>query len=67
MASITGLYTTTAWVLGLKGTMSEAELHILRARLEGGVGNKAARFRTSSEPANRIRVRQGASTDMLSS
>src|SRR5512133_3810624 len=30
-------------VLGMKGTMSEAELHILRARLEGGVRNKAAR------------------------
>ncbi len=27
----------------LKGTMSEAELHILRARLEGGIRNKAAR------------------------
>jgi DNA invertase Pin-like site-specific DNA recombinase len=30
-------------VLGLKGTMSEAELHILRARLNGGIRNKAAR------------------------
>jgi len=30
-------------VLGLKGTMSEAELHILRARLDGGIRNKAAR------------------------
>ena len=30
-------------VLGLKGIMSEAELHILRARLEGGIRNKAAR------------------------
>src|ERR1700676_2475274 len=30
-------------VLGLKGTMSEAELHILRARLLGGIRNKAAR------------------------
>ena len=30
-------------VLGLKGTMSEAELHILRARLNGGIKNKAAR------------------------
>jgi len=30
-------------LLGLKGTMSEAELHILRARLEGGIRNKAAR------------------------
>jgi DNA invertase Pin-like site-specific DNA recombinase len=30
-------------VLGLKGTMSEAELHMLRARLLGGVLNKARR------------------------
>jgi DNA invertase Pin-like site-specific DNA recombinase len=30
-------------LLGLKGTMSEAELHILRARLVGGVLNKAQR------------------------
>ena len=30
-------------LLGLKGTMSEAELHVLRARLEGGIRHKAAR------------------------
>jgi len=30
-------------VLGLKGTMSETELHVLRARLNGGIRNKAAR------------------------
>jgi DNA invertase Pin-like site-specific DNA recombinase len=30
-------------LLGLKGTMSEAELHILRARPLGGIRNKAAR------------------------
>jgi DNA invertase Pin-like site-specific DNA recombinase len=30
-------------LLGLKGTMSEAELHVLRARLNGGISNKAAR------------------------
>jgi DNA invertase Pin-like site-specific DNA recombinase len=30
-------------VLGLKGIMSEAELHVLRERLEGGIRNKAAR------------------------
>jgi DNA invertase Pin-like site-specific DNA recombinase len=35
-------------LLGLKGTMSEAELHVLRARLRGGILNKARRgeFRT---------------------
>jgi len=30
-------------LLGLKGTMSEAELHLLRARLRGGILNKAKR------------------------
>jgi DNA invertase Pin-like site-specific DNA recombinase len=30
-------------ILGMKGMMSESELHVLRARLEGGIRNKAAR------------------------
>lgn len=30
-------------LLGLKGTMAEAELHVLRARLNGGIRNKAER------------------------
>jgi len=30
-------------LLGLKGTMSEAELYVLRARLQGGILNKAKR------------------------
>src|SRR5690242_7282072 len=30
-------------LLGLKGTMSEAELYVLRARLQGGILNKAQR------------------------
>src|SRR6516165_430710 len=30
-------------ILGLKGTMSEAELHVLRSRLDGGIRHKAAR------------------------
>ena len=30
-------------LLGLKGTMSEAELHVLNARLQGGILNKARR------------------------
>lgn len=30
-------------LLGLKGTMSEAELHVLRARLQGGMKHKAQR------------------------
>jgi DNA invertase Pin-like site-specific DNA recombinase len=42
-----GLYDTNHFndrlLLGLKGAMSEAELHILRARLRGGILNKARR------------------------
>jgi DNA invertase Pin-like site-specific DNA recombinase len=42
-----GLYDPTDFndrlVLGLKGTMSEAELHVLHARLRGGIVNKARR------------------------
>jgi DNA invertase Pin-like site-specific DNA recombinase len=34
---------TVQFVLGLKGTMSEAELFVLRARLQGGILNKAKR------------------------
>lgn len=30
-------------LLGLKGTMSEAELHVLNSRLQGGMRNKARR------------------------
>ena len=30
-------------LLGLKGMLSEAELHVLRTRLNGGIRNKAAR------------------------
>ncbi len=35
-------------LLGLKGTMSEAELHFLRARLQGGILNKAKRGELAS-------------------
>jgi DNA invertase Pin-like site-specific DNA recombinase len=42
-----GLYDPASFndrlLLGLKGTMSEAELHVLRARLQGGIRNKAQR------------------------
>ena len=37
-----GLYNDRL-LLGLKGTMSEAELHVIRARLLGGIRNKAQR------------------------
>lgn len=42
-----GVYDPAAFndrlLLGLKGTMSEAELHLLRSRLRGGILNKARR------------------------
>ncbi|MGE4095904.1 MAG: recombinase family protein [Candidatus Binatia bacterium] len=42
-----GIYDPTSFndrlLLGLKGTMSEAELHVLRARLRGGILNKVRR------------------------
>jgi len=37
-------------LLGLKGTMSEAELHLLRARLQGGILNKARRGELALQP-----------------
>jgi len=37
-------------LLGLKGTMSEAELHVLRARLQGGIRNKARRGELEIRP-----------------
>ncbi len=41
-------------LLGLKGTMSEAELHVLEARLRGGVLNKVRRgeYRCACPPAS---------------
>ena len=42
-----GIYDPTSFndrlLLGLKGTMSEAELHVLSARLRGGILNKVRR------------------------
>src|SRR6202041_4043054 len=42
-----GIYDPTNFndrlLLGLKGTMSEAELHVLKARLRGGILNKVRR------------------------
>ena len=42
-ASTTRPTLTTGSCSGLKGTMSEAELHVLRARLRGGILSKAKR------------------------
>jgi DNA invertase Pin-like site-specific DNA recombinase/DNA-binding transcriptional regulator YiaG len=37
-------------LLGLKGTLSEAELHVLKARLQGGIRNKARRGELELRP-----------------
>ena len=47
-------------LLGLKGTMSEAELHVLRSRLDAGKKNKAKRGEYVGEaPLGYIRTRNG--------
>src|SRR5947209_17433810 len=47
IADVDGVYSPADFndrlLLGLKGTMSEAELHLIRARLDGGLRNKAER------------------------
>lgn len=47
LADADGLYDPSDYndrlLLGLKGTMSEAELHVLKSRLQQGLWNKAAR------------------------
>ena len=47
-------------LLGLKGTMSEAELHVLKARLRGGILNKVRRgeYRCVFPPASSTTRRQ---------
>ena len=50
-------------VLGMKGIMSEAELHVLRARLIGGIRNKAARGELRTRAAGRAGLGRGRRTD----
>jgi len=42
-------------VLGLKGTMSEAELHVLRARLLGGIRTRPPRRTEPRLPVGLVR------------
>ena len=42
-------------LLGLKGTMSEAELHVLKARLRGGILNKVRRGEYRCPASHRLR------------
>lgn len=51
-------------LLGLKGTMSEAELHILRGRLNAGIRNKAMRGEYfCNVPVGYVRTREGVTLD----
>lgn len=51
-------------LLGLKGTMSEAELHVLKSRLHSGKRNKAQRGEYYGEaPMGYIRTRDGVALE----
>ncbi len=51
-------------LLGLKGTMSEAELHVLKSRLHAGKRNKAKRGEYFAEaPIGYVRMRDGVILD----
>jgi DNA invertase Pin-like site-specific DNA recombinase len=49
-------------LLGLKGTMSEAELHVLKARLRGGILSKARAGRTKDAAAGGTGLRSSATS-----
>jgi DNA invertase Pin-like site-specific DNA recombinase len=51
-------------LLGLKGTMSEAEPHFLRACLQGGILNKAKRGELAT-PLRRMRIISEGSANAL--
>ncbi len=55
LADADGLYDPSDYndrlLLGLKGTMSEAELHILKSRLQQGMWNKAERGEVLNHPS----------------
>ena len=68
LADTDGLYDPSDYndrlLLGLKGTMSEAELHILKSRLQQGMWNKAGRGEVLNHPpigyVRSISARDGA-------
>ena len=68
LADTDGLYDPSQYndrlLLGLKGTMSEAELHILKSRLQQGMWNKAERGEVLNHPpigyVRSARARDGA-------
>ena len=68
LADADGLYDPSDYndrlLLGLKGTMSEAELHILKSRLQQGMWNKAERGEMLNHPpigyVRSVSAREGA-------
>ena len=62
-----GLYDPASFndrlVLGLKGTMSEAELHVLRARLDGRDPQQGGPRRAPQRPSGRARLGRGRGRD----
>ena len=50
-------------VLGLKGTKSEAELHLIKSRLTAGLKHKAAKGPTAARTSGRYGLRRGRPGD----
>ena len=73
LADADGLYDPSQYndrlLLGLKGTMSEAELHILKSRLQQGMWNKAERGEVLNHPpigyVRSARARDGAGDHVI--
>jgi DNA invertase Pin-like site-specific DNA recombinase len=62
-----GVYDPSAFndrlLLGLKGAMSEAELHVLRARLRGGILKKSTSRGTEIAATDWLRLPRGRTSD----
>ena len=52
-------------ILGMKGIMAESELHVLRARLEGGDQEQGRPRRAAPRPARRPDLGRGRRGDLL--
>ena len=63
-----GIYNPTQFndrlLLGLKGTMSEAELHLIRSRMQGGLLSKAQARGTVDAASHRFRLRRRRACDV---
>jgi DNA invertase Pin-like site-specific DNA recombinase len=70
LADQDGIYDPTDYndrlLLGLKGTMSEAELHILRSRMYQGLLNKAKRGEVFNHaPMGYVKTTKGANGELV--